>query len=93
MRNYVAPAARRAGISKHVSWHVFWHTFSTWLAENDEDLKTVQSLRRHANSNITMDIYAHAVSSKKREAQSRAVQMILPRQKNAQLAVATGGTA
>jgi integrase len=93
MRNYIAPAARRAGIFKHITWHVFRHTFSTLLAENDEDVKTVQSLMRHANSNITMDIYTHAVSSKKRRAQSRVVEMILPRGKSAQLALTAGGTA
>ena len=92
MRNYIAPAARRAGILKHLNWHAFRHTFSTLLAENDEDVKTVQALMRHANSNITMNIYTHAVSSKKRRAQSRVVEMILPRGKSAQLALA-GGTA
>ena len=25
MRTYIAPAARRAGITKHVNWHVFRH--------------------------------------------------------------------
>ncbi len=70
-RNYIRPAAERAKITKHISWHVFRHTFSTLLAENDEDVKTVQSLMRHANSNITMNIYTHAVSSKKRRAQSK----------------------
>jgi integrase len=77
-RNYIRPAAERAKITKRISWHVFRHTFSTLLAENDEDVKTVQSLMRHANSNITMNIYTHAVSSKKRRAQSKAVEMILP---------------
>jgi integrase len=70
-RNYIRPAEERAKITKHISWHVFRHTFSTLLAENDEDVKTVQSLMRHANSNITMNIYTHAVSSKKRRAQSK----------------------
>lgn len=79
-RNYIRPAAERAKITKHISWHVFRHTFSTLLAENDEDVKTVQSLMRHANSNITMNIYTHAVSSKKRRAQSKVVEMILPEQ-------------
>ena len=83
MRNYVCPAAVRAGITKHINWHVFRHTFSTLLAENDEDVKTVQSLMRHANSSITMDIYTHAVSSKKRRAQAKVVQMILPEGKKA----------
>lgn len=82
-RNYIRPAAERAKITKHISWHVFRHTFSTLLAENDEDVKTVQSLMRHANSNITMNIYTHAVSSKKRRAQSKVVEMILPVQQQA----------
>lgn len=90
MRNYIRPAAQRAGISKAVTWHVFRHTFSTILAENDVDVKTVQSLMRHANSNITMNVYTHAVSSKKRRAQSKVVEMILPERKNA---VATKGVA
>jgi integrase len=53
------------------------------FAENDEDVKTVQSLTRHANSNITMNIYTHAVSSKKRRAQQKVVEMILPEGRNA----------
>lgn len=90
MRNYICPAARRAGITKHINWHVFRHTFSTLLAENDEDVKTVQSLMRHANSRITMDIYTHAVGSKKRRAQAKVVEMILPEGKRA---VGTRGAA
>jgi integrase len=90
MRNYIRPAAQRAQITKSINWHVFRHTFSTLLAENDEDVKTVQSLMRHANSNITMNIYTHAVSSKKRRAQQKVVEMILPEGKNA---VATKGVA
>jgi integrase len=53
-------------------------------------VKTVQSLMRHANSNITMNIYTHAVSRKKRRAQSKVVEMILPEGKNT---VATKGVA
>jgi hypothetical protein len=53
-------------------------------------VKTVQSLMRHANSTgtititititITMNNYTHAVSSKKRRAQSKVAEMILPEQ-------------
>jgi integrase len=43
----------------------------------------VQSLMHHANSNITMNMYIHAVSSKKRRAQSKVVEMILPDQSQA----------
>src|SRR5260370_2031802 len=77
-RNYIRPAAERAKITKHISWHLFTHTFSTLLAENDEDVKTVQSLMRHANSNITMSIYTHAVSSKKRRTHTKGIDRSLP---------------
>lgn len=90
MRNYIRPAARRAKINKPIAWHVFRHTFSTLLAENEEDVKTVQSLMRHANSSITMNIYTHAVSSKKRRAQQKVVEMILPEGRSA---AATQGVA
>ena len=94
MRNHIVAAARRAGISKHLSWHVFRHTFSTMLAANGEDVKTVQSLLRHANPSITIGIYTHAVNAKKREAQSRVVEMVLPETTKAPLTFAArGGTA
>jgi len=48
------------------------------LAWNVSDVKTVQSLMRDANSNITMNIYTHAVTSKKRRAQQKVVEMIWP---------------
>jgi len=73
-------------VTKQISWHVFRHTFSTLLAENDEDVKTVQSLMRHANSNITMNIYTHAVGSKKRRALSKVVEMILREEKTTPVA-------
>jgi hypothetical protein len=38
---------------------------------------------RHANSNITMNICTHAVGSKKRRAQSKVMEMILPEQQQA----------
>ena len=37
----------------------------------------MQSLMRHANSNITMNVYTHAVTSKKRRALTKVVEMIL----------------
>jgi integrase len=82
MRSYVVPAARRAGITKPVNWHVFRYSFSTLLAANGEDVKTVQSLLRHANPVITLGIYTHAVSEKKRHAQGKVVEMVLPRSGN-----------
>jgi integrase len=60
------------------------------MIADDEDVKTVQSQMRHANSNITMNIYTRAVSSKKRRAQRKVVEMILPELNKA---VATKGVA
>lgn len=75
---HIRRAAKRAGIAKHISWHVFRHTYSTLLLQNKEDVKTVQSLMRHANARVTMEIYAHALSDVKRAAQSKVVAMITP---------------
>jgi hypothetical protein len=41
----------------------------------------LESLMRHANGNITTNIYTHAVSSKKRRTESKVVEMILPQEK------------
>jgi len=81
--------AKQAGITKHISWHVFRHTFSTLLVDSGEDVKTVQSLMRHANSRITMDVYAHAVTGSKRRAQSKIVELMLPSKKRGKRGVKT----
>jgi integrase len=59
------------------------------LKSNGEDIKTVQEILRHANSKITMDIYAQAVTPAKQHAQNKVLQMILPDGKYAR-AAATG---
>jgi integrase len=81
MKNHIRPAAERAGITKHITWHSFRHTFSTLLVGNGEDIKTAQSMLRHANPNLTLGIYAHAIDQKKRSAQSKVVQMVVPKGK------------
>ncbi|HET9697362.1 MAG TPA: tyrosine-type recombinase/integrase, partial [Terriglobales bacterium] len=65
-------------ITKHLTWHTFRHSFTNLLLENGEDVKTVQAMMRHANPNVTLAVYAHAVDRKKRAAQSKVVQMVLP---------------
>ncbi|MGA2814319.1 MAG: hypothetical protein ABSG16_23215 [Candidatus Acidiferrum sp.] len=46
---------------------------------NNEDVKVVQELVRHANSRITLDLYAQAGMPEKRLAQSKVVEMVLNR--------------
>ena len=75
------PAAKRAGITQRVGWHTFRHTYSTLLQANANDVKVVQELMRHANVTTTMNIYTQAISDKKREAQSRVVDVLFGRVK------------
>jgi integrase len=78
MANHIRPAAKRAGIVKHVRWHVFRHSFATLLKGNGEDVKTVQESLRHADSKVTLDTYTQGLMPVKREAQRKVIAMIGP---------------
>lgn len=78
MSKHIRPAAKRAGIAKHVRWHVFRHSFATLLKGNGEDVKTVQESLRHADSKVTLDTYTQGLMPVKREAQRKVIQMIVP---------------
>ena len=75
-RAHLGPAAKAAGIPGKIGWHTFRHTFATLLKANGEDLKTVQLLR-HANSTVTMNVYAQGVTELKRKAHHRIVRMVI----------------
>jgi integrase len=47
-----------------------------------EDVKTVQELLRHANSSVTMNIYAQAVTDIKRNAQSKVARLVFDSRKD-----------
>lgn len=79
MRHFIQPVANKLGIG-NISWHTFRHTYSTLLGSNGEDPKVVQELLRHSSIKITMDIYTQAVTSAKRQAQSKVVGLIVPKQ-------------
>ena len=78
LQRQLKPAAIRAGIGK-IGWHTFRHTYSTMLRSAGTDLKVQQELLRHANIQTTMNIYTQAVSDQKRAANSKVVEMVLPR--------------
>lgn len=62
-----------------MGWHTFRHTYSTLLKANGEDVKVVQELMRHANITTTMNIYTRALTPAKRQAQSKAVDVLFDR--------------
>jgi integrase len=78
LRCYVQPAAKRLGIPKQIGWHSFRRTFATLLKGSGEDVKTAQELMRHANSRLTLDVYAQALTPAKRAAHLKVVEMIRP---------------
>ena len=70
---------KRAGISgKIVGWHTFRHSLGTNLRALGVDVKVGQELLRHANAKIILDLYTQAISSQKREANAKVVEMLLP---------------
>ena len=77
MKNHIRPAARRAGITKPITWHCFRGSFSTLLVANGNDVKTVQHMMRHANSRITLELYTGAVDHNSRKAQHQIVRQML----------------
>ena len=64
-RAHILPAAKILGI-EGIGWHTFRRTYATLLKANGDDVKTVQELLRHANSLVTMNLYAHAITQNKR---------------------------
>jgi integrase len=70
LKRHVLPAAERAGISKRLGWHTFRRTTATLLHAAGASLKTTQELMRHASPDITLGIYAKAVTADKRQAQN-----------------------
>ena len=59
---------RRSVLILHFSCHHIRHTFCTRFCENETNLKVIQSIMGHANIETTMDIYAEATDTKKKEA-------------------------
>ena len=80
-RVYIKPALKAAMITGKVGWHTFRHSFATILKSHGEDVKTVQELLRHANSSVTLNLYAQAVTDIKRNAQSKVARLVFQSEK------------
>jgi integrase len=76
MQYHIQPLVESLGINKRVSWHTFRRTFTSLLTANNENVKVVQDLLRHASSKVTLDVYAQARMQDKRRAQQRIVKRL-----------------
>lgn len=52
---------------RHFSAHNLRHTFCTRFCENETNIKVIQEIMGHSDISTTMNIYAEATESKKRE--------------------------
>ena len=81
MKGFIKPALKRLEIAKRIGWHTFRRTLATLLRSTADDVKTAQELMRHANSRLTLDVYAQALTPAKRTAHQKVVEMIWPAKK------------
>ncbi len=78
LKKSIRPTLERAGIvGKVIGWHNLRHTLSTLLRTLSVDIKVTQDLLRHASSRTTLDLYTHAVSPQKRDANNKVVELLL----------------
>jgi len=73
LRKVVRPAAVRAGIIKRIGWHTLRRTLATLLVGQGAPVKLTQEILRHANSRITLELYAQSSMAAKLEAQREMV--------------------
>ena len=66
-----------AGRLANLGWHTFRHTYRSWLDETGAPMKVQQELMRHASIQTTMNVYGQAMTSSKRQANSKVVEMVL----------------
>ncbi len=78
MRRHIRPAGERIGL-KAVGWHSFRHSYRGMLDDTGANTGTQQGLMRHASVATTMNVYGRASMKAKSEANSKVVQMLLPK--------------
>jgi integrase len=75
VRNYLRPAALAAGIQipdgYRFGLHNLRHSLSNWLVNSGTDVKTVQTMLRHAKVQTTLDLYTQGDNDNKISAQDR----------------------
>ena len=75
---HLKPAGEKIGI-QGLGWHAFRHSYRGLLDEAGANAGMQKSLMRHANISTTMNTYGSTAIKAKQDANSKVVQMILPR--------------
>jgi Phage integrase family len=70
-----------AGATREFLSGHFRHSYATILKSHGEDVKTVQELLRHANSSVTMNLYAPALTDIKRSAHNKVARLVVNQEK------------
>jgi integrase len=79
MEKSIRPTLTDIGIvGKRIGWHSFRHSLATNLRTLGVDIKVIQELMRHSSSRTTLDVFTRAVDQRKREANEKVVEMMLP---------------
>lgn len=75
-RDVRLPARKKIDIDR-LGWHLFWYTYRSWLDETGAPMKVQHEWMRHASIQTTMNVYGQAMTSSKREANGKVVEMVL----------------
>ena len=75
---HLKPAGQRIGIQS-LGWHAFRHSYRGLLDETGANAGMQKGLMRHANISTTMNTYGRAAIKAKQDANSKVVEMFLPR--------------
>ncbi len=78
MKRHIRPAGEQVGFAA-VGWHSFRHSYRGMLDDTGANTGTQQGLMRHANVSTTMNVYGRASMKAKQEANSKVVEMVLPK--------------
>jgi integrase len=82
-QDYLRPAAVKAGIlapddRRRFGFHNLRHSLASYLVtQTKTDVKTVQSMLRHADIGTTLDIYTHAINRDKLVAQNQVMEAMM----------------
>jgi integrase len=79
-RQILRPKGAEIGIAG-LGWHTFRHTYRSLLDETGAPVGVQQKLMRHSNVSTTMNVYGNSRRKAKQEANSKVVQMVIPKER------------